>query len=140
MFKTLLQDRDTILQKYHDPGKEFDPFNRMAYHGYEYDAATGLDDEEMDQGLLELGKELPRWRVQRGSGSPDAHRHLRVHRRELLHRQRPAVRSGRRGLRRTDRHHRGHPAGEVQGRRHGGRYRTEPANHRVYNVPSVLDF
>ena len=58
MFKTLQQDRDTILRKYHDPGKEFNPFNRMAYHGYEYDAATGLDDEQMDQGLLELGKEL----------------------------------------------------------------------------------
>ena len=49
MFKTLDQDRKMIERKYHNPDKEFDGFNRMAYHGYDYDEATGLSDGEIDR-------------------------------------------------------------------------------------------
>ena len=44
MFKTLNTDRKTIEMKYHIPGEKFDPFYRWNHHGYDYDAATGLDD------------------------------------------------------------------------------------------------
>lgn len=58
MFKTLNQDREIIERKYHDPEKEFNSFNRMAYHGYAYDSSTGLDDAEIDTGLEKLSAEL----------------------------------------------------------------------------------
>jgi len=45
MFRTLQEDRAFIEQKYHDPKGEFDPFSRMAYHGYAFDESTGLSDE-----------------------------------------------------------------------------------------------
>lgn len=47
-------DRNYIENKYHDTKRPFDPFNRFYYHGYEYDASTGLDDEEMKKGLEAL--------------------------------------------------------------------------------------
>lgn len=58
MFTRLDSDRKTIERKYHDPDKEFDAFNRMAYHGYDYDEASGLSDEEIDLGLAALSAEL----------------------------------------------------------------------------------
>ncbi len=50
------QDYEYIINKYHDTTKPFDPYKRRAYHGYEYDPATGLSDEQIKQGLLELDK------------------------------------------------------------------------------------
>lgn len=58
MFRTLNTDRVTIERKYHDPEKEFNFFNRMAYHGYDYDETTGLDDAQIEEGLLEMATEL----------------------------------------------------------------------------------
>ena len=58
MFKTLNADRATIERKYHDPDKPYDGFRRMAYHGYDYDAATGLTDEQIQEGLAELAVRL----------------------------------------------------------------------------------
>ena len=58
MFKTLHRDRDTIMRKYHDPEKEYDSLNRFAYHGYDYDSSTGLDDDQIDAGLAKLSDEL----------------------------------------------------------------------------------
>ena len=58
MFKTLYRDRDKIERKYHIPEEEFDGFKRMAYHGYDYDKSTGLDDTEIDAKLSSLCKSL----------------------------------------------------------------------------------
>lgn len=58
MFKTLTTDRDTIERKYHDPEKEFNAYRRMNYHGYAYDEATGLSDEEIQEGLEKLCMKL----------------------------------------------------------------------------------
>ena len=58
MFKTLNADRATIERKYHHPDKPYDGFRRMAYHGYDYDAATGLTDEQIQEGLAELAVRL----------------------------------------------------------------------------------
>ncbi len=51
------EDYEYIVNKYHDATKPFDPYQRMAYHGYEYDPGTGRSDEEIKQGLVELEKE-----------------------------------------------------------------------------------
>ncbi len=51
-------DRAYLENKYHYTDKPFDAFRRMQYHGYEYDPATGLSDEEMDAGLAALSKTL----------------------------------------------------------------------------------
>lgn len=48
------QDRFFIERKYHDPEKEFDPFNRMAYHGIGYIEDSGLNDDELLSGLEAL--------------------------------------------------------------------------------------
>lgn len=55
-------DRETIENKYHIKGEKFNPYNRMAYHGYEYDKTTGKDDGEITDGLKKLYdsiKDLP---------------------------------------------------------------------------------
>ena len=55
-------DREIIENKYHKTGEPFNPYARMAYHGYEYDKKTGLEDEEIKQGLSKLYdkiKDLP---------------------------------------------------------------------------------
>ena len=57
-FKTLDADRRFLENKFHDTEKEFDSFKRWAYHGYEYDAETGLSDEEIRAGLLKIDEEL----------------------------------------------------------------------------------
>jgi hypothetical protein len=58
MFSTFEKDRNYLENKYHKTNESFDPFNRMAYHGYEYDASTGFDDEEMKNGLLGLYEDI----------------------------------------------------------------------------------
>ena len=47
-------DRYYIERKYHDPDKEFNAFQRMAYHGIGYIEESGLDDTELLKGLEEL--------------------------------------------------------------------------------------
>ena len=57
------KDRNFIENKYHRTDEPFDPYKRYAYHGYEYDEKTGLDDEEITKGLEKLyeeTRELPR--------------------------------------------------------------------------------
>lgn len=51
MFNT---DREFIENKYHKTNENFDPFERMAYHGYDFDKSTGLEDEEISDGLAKL--------------------------------------------------------------------------------------
>ena len=51
MLENLMRDRDMIERKYHIPEKEFNSFQRMAYHGYDYDTTTGLGDSEIDAEL-----------------------------------------------------------------------------------------
>lgn len=58
MFRTFEQDRTYLENKYHKTDEKFDNFNRMAYHGYEYDASTGLDDVKMDRELALLSARL----------------------------------------------------------------------------------
>lgn len=53
MFNT---DREFIENKYHKTNENFDPFERMAYHGYDFDKSTGLEDEEISDGLAKLYK------------------------------------------------------------------------------------
>lgn len=50
-------DRYHIERKYHDPEKEFDAFKRMDYHGIGYIEESGLDDEQILNGLKQLEKE-----------------------------------------------------------------------------------
>lgn len=58
MFKTLLADRETIENKYHLQNAPYDHFRRMNYHGYDYDATTGISDEEMKVNLQKYAEEL----------------------------------------------------------------------------------
>ena len=55
MFNT---DREFIENKYHKTNENFDPFERMAYHGYDYDKRTGLGDEEIKDGLSRLYEKI----------------------------------------------------------------------------------
>ena len=55
MFK---DDRCIIENKYHKQAAEFDPYSRMAYHGYEYDKNTGLEDDEIKKGLMKLYEKI----------------------------------------------------------------------------------
>lgn len=47
-----------ISNKYHKTSEPFNPYNRMAYHGYEFDPNTGLGDEEIMLGLDKLSEKL----------------------------------------------------------------------------------
>ena len=58
MFKTFIQDRPIIETKYHFPDQPFNPYRRMAYHGYAYDESTGKSDEEIIALLEELSPQL----------------------------------------------------------------------------------
>ena len=51
-------DRALIENKYHKADEHFDGFNRMAYHGYDFDPETGLTDAEIDKGLASLAEAL----------------------------------------------------------------------------------
>ena len=50
-------DRKIIENKYHIASEPFDPYNRMAYHGYDFDETTGQSDEEIRKGLRKLSEE-----------------------------------------------------------------------------------
>lgn len=54
MFKTFDKDRYFIERKYHNSDKKFNPYERMKYHGVGYDEKSGLDDEEILNGLHKL--------------------------------------------------------------------------------------
>lgn len=54
LFDLRPQDRFYIENKYHRTDEPFDGFDRMAYHGYEYDPSTGMNDEEIHAGLAVL--------------------------------------------------------------------------------------
>lgn len=58
MFKTLNNDIPKINNKYHKTDEEFNSFMRMAYHGYDYDENTGMDDGEILNGLEKLAKDV----------------------------------------------------------------------------------
>ncbi len=58
MFKTLLADRETIENKYHLQSKPYDHFSHMQYHGYDYDAGTGLSEEELKKNLASYAAEI----------------------------------------------------------------------------------
>ena len=49
-------DRKHIENKYH--GENFDPFNRFAHHGYDFDESTGMSDEEIKKGVADLARSL----------------------------------------------------------------------------------
>ncbi len=51
-------DRAFIANKYHWQNQPFDPYKRMAYHGYDYDESTGLCDEQIIAGLEQMREEL----------------------------------------------------------------------------------
>lgn len=53
-FKTLWDDKHYLENKYHRTDKPFNGYSRRNYHGYEYDPATGMNDEEIIMGLKEL--------------------------------------------------------------------------------------
>lgn len=55
MFK---EDRIFLENKYHKISETFNPYARMAYHGYDFDKSTGLEDEEIKKGLTELYEEI----------------------------------------------------------------------------------
>lgn len=52
------EDRKHIENKYHNPKKEFNAFERMKYRGYDFDSQTGLSEPEIHKGLKALEKEL----------------------------------------------------------------------------------
>ena len=56
MFETFERDRKYIESKYHNPEEPFNPYNRMAYHGWEADKSTGLSVEEIKTGLQEIAR------------------------------------------------------------------------------------
>lgn len=58
MFKTLLNDRETIENKYHLKSQPYDHYDRWSYHGYDFDPATGLDDDGIHEGLVKLSAEI----------------------------------------------------------------------------------
>lgn len=55
MFK---EDRIFLENKYHKISEPFNPYARMAYHGYDFDKSTGIEDVEIKKGLTELYEEI----------------------------------------------------------------------------------
>ena len=51
-------DRSFIENKYHKTDEPFNPYSRMAYHGYDFDKSTGLEDEEIKDGLSKLYEKI----------------------------------------------------------------------------------
>ncbi len=51
-------DRKFIENKYHKTDEPFNPYERMKYHGYAYDNNTGLEDEEIKDGLSGLYEDI----------------------------------------------------------------------------------
>ncbi len=63
MTKEFYADLPIIMNKYHRLDQPYNSFNRMAYHGWEYDSATGLDDDGILEKVAETCREnerLPR--------------------------------------------------------------------------------
>lgn len=58
MYNTFNEDRKFIEGKYHNPNEEFNPYQRMKYHGYAFDTSTGLEDDEILKGLSEIREKL----------------------------------------------------------------------------------
>ena len=58
MFKSFYEDRKFIERKYHNPDEEFNPYERMKYHGDGYDEDSGLDDVGIINGLKKLYDEI----------------------------------------------------------------------------------
>lgn len=58
MFKTFDTDRAMLERKYHNPDEPHDSLNRFSYHGYDYDPATGLSDNAMNEGIATLAAAL----------------------------------------------------------------------------------
>lgn len=54
----LEKDRKFIENKYHMTNEAFNPYNRMAYHGYDYDVSTGMGDDEIKAGLKNLYEKI----------------------------------------------------------------------------------
>lgn len=54
----LEKDRKFIENKYHMTNEPFNPYNRMAYHGYDYDVSTGMSDDEIKAGLKNLYEKI----------------------------------------------------------------------------------
>lgn len=52
------EDKNFLKDKYHKSEEPFNPYERMAYHGYEYDKSTGMEDFEIKNGLLNLYDEI----------------------------------------------------------------------------------
>ena len=52
------RDRKFIENKYHKTDEPFNPYARMAYHGYDYDNGTGLEDEKIKEGLSRLYEKI----------------------------------------------------------------------------------
>ncbi len=55
--KNFNSDRCYIENKYHIASEPFNAYKRMAYHGYGFDPATGLEDDEIRQGLAVVARE-----------------------------------------------------------------------------------
>ena len=58
MFNTFNSDRKFIERKYHNPNEDFNPYERMVYHGEGYDEDSGLDDDGILKGLKKLEPEI----------------------------------------------------------------------------------
>ncbi len=55
--KNFNEDKGFIENKYHKKDEPFNPYRRMAYHGYDFDETTGLSDDEIKTGLEGIAKE-----------------------------------------------------------------------------------
>ncbi len=55
--KNFYRDRSYIENKFHKADEPFDAYNRMAYHGYDFDESTGETDDEIRAGLEALAAE-----------------------------------------------------------------------------------
>ena len=55
-FKTFYSDRSFIENKYHDTKKEFNPYSRMSYHGWNADENSGLSVDDIKRGLCGVEK------------------------------------------------------------------------------------
>ncbi len=51
------KDRIYIESKFHKADEPFNAYKRMAYHGYEFDSSTGLEDAEIREGLALIASE-----------------------------------------------------------------------------------
>ncbi len=55
--KNFYNDRSYIENKFHKVDEPFDSYRRMAYHGYDFDTSTGLEDDQIRLGLERLAAE-----------------------------------------------------------------------------------